>query len=51
MLALSDDIDSVCLVRECRELEDKFGTHFTTVLLNKKDVGCLKRLMLIESNF
>ena len=35
MLALCDDADSICLVRECRELEERFGTHFTNVILNK----------------
>ena len=29
---MCDDADSICLVRECRELEEHFGTHFT---LNK----------------
>ena len=35
MLALCDDADSICLVRECRELEERFGTHFTNDILNK----------------
>ena len=35
MLALCDDADSIPLVRECRELEERFGTHFTNVILNK----------------
>ena len=34
MLALSDDVDSVCLVRECRELEEWFGTSYTEDILN-----------------
>ena len=29
LLALSDDTASLCLVRECKELEEVFGTHFT----------------------
>ncbi len=29
LFALSDDVDSLCLVRECRALEEEFGTHFT----------------------
>ena len=29
VLALSQDINSLCLVKECRELEEGFGTHFT----------------------
>lgn len=31
--ALSDDVESLCLVRECRELEEGFGTSFTDELL------------------
>ena len=30
---LSDDVESLCLLimKECRELEEPFGTHFTVV--------------------
>ena len=31
---LSDDTASICLVRECRELEAVFGTHFTQEILS-----------------
>ena len=31
LLAMCDDVESICLVRECRELEKHFGTKFTTV--------------------
>ena len=31
--ALSDDVDSVCLVRECRDLEQFFSTDYTSALL------------------
>ena len=34
LLALSDDTASICLVRECRELEEVFGTHFTQEILS-----------------
>ena len=27
--SLSDDVDSLCLVKECRELETNYGTNFT----------------------
>ena len=29
MLALCDEVESICLVRECREMEECFRTHFT----------------------
>ena len=38
-LSLSDDISSICLVRECRELEQYFGTDFASALLTQ-DAGC-----------
>ena len=34
VLSLSDDIDSLCLVRECRELEEEFGTDLTNGIIN-----------------
>ena len=34
LLALSDDTASICLVRECRELEEVFRTHFTQEILS-----------------
>ncbi len=36
MRSLTDDVDSLCLVRECRELEEAFGTRFTEVLLQEE---------------
>ena len=30
---LMDDVDSVCLVRECRELEKRLGVGFTDEIL------------------
>ena len=26
MLAMCDDVESICLVRECREMEEQFGS-------------------------
>ncbi len=31
--SMVDDVDSLCLVRQCRELEESFGTHFTDKIL------------------
>ncbi len=33
MRELSDDVESLFLVHECRELEEGFGTSFTDLLL------------------
>ena len=33
--AFSDDIESLCLVKECRELEEVFGLHLTDSLLER----------------
>jgi len=30
--SMSDDIESLCLVRDCRELEETFGTHYDEIL-------------------
>ena len=38
VLALSQDINSVCLVKECRELEEGFGTHLTDDILARREV-------------
>ena len=38
VFALSQDIDSLCLVKECRELEEGFGTHFTDDILARREV-------------
>lgn len=29
MESVVDDVGLLCLVKECRELEERFGTHFT----------------------
>ena len=31
--SMVDDVDSLCLVREHRELEESFGAHFTDKIL------------------
>ena len=33
LTSLSDDIDSVCLIRECRDLEEYFKTNFVSAIL------------------
>ena len=38
VLALSQNINSLCLVKECRELEEGFGTHFTDDILARREV-------------
>ena len=35
VLALCDDFDPSCLVRECRELEEEFGIGFTDDIINR----------------
>ena len=37
MKSLSDDPKSLCLVKECRELESHFDTVFTTEILIDAD--------------
>ena len=36
VLSLCDDFDSLCLVHECRELEEVHSTGFTDAIVNKK---------------
>ena len=38
VLALCSDVDSLCLVRECSDLEESFGAYFTEMITSK--VGC-----------
>ena len=40
MSSLVDDVDSVCLVKECRELETEYGTSFTNSVLADADTVC-----------
>ena len=39
VLACSDDVNSLCVVKECRELEEHFGTHFTSDILEGRDLS------------
>ena len=43
VLALCNEVDSICLVRECRELEESFGTHFTEAITSKNSC-CLRQM-------
>ena len=40
--SMSDDIESLYLVRECRELEETFGTHCTDEILCDGDAVSLQ---------
>ena len=35
MEALCDDAESICLVKECRELEEAFGTHYSDTIMRR----------------
>ena len=45
VLALSQDVNSLCLVKECRELEEGFGTHFTDEILARGETTICMREM------
>lgn len=34
MESMVDDVSSLCLVKEYRELEERFGTHFTERIIS-----------------
>ena len=36
---LLDDVSSMCLVRECRELEEYFGTSATDSILHRSETS------------
>ena len=36
----SDDIDSICLIRECRDLEQHFHSNFTEAILQREADTC-----------
>ena len=40
LASLSDDIDSVCLIRECRDLEQHFHSNFTEAILQREADTC-----------
>ena len=52
LLALCDDVESICLVRECREMEEHFGTHFTSDIIKKETTCSLKEMkkIIIEAD-
>lgn len=35
--SMSDDVESLCLVRECQEFEETFQTHYTDKILGCGD--------------
>ena len=35
--SLADDVESVTLVRECREMEEAYGTHYTEAVLRAEE--------------
>ena len=35
--AMVDDVEALCLVRECRELEERYNSNFTSQILNAKE--------------
>ena len=41
---MKDEVESICLVRECREMEESFGTQFTMDTMKKKDVYSFKEM-------
>ena len=43
VLALCNEVDSICLVRECRELEESFGTRFTEAI-TCTNLCCLREM-------
>ena len=56
LLSMSHDMDSICLVRECRELEG-FATHFTEDIISsiacsykemKKDIMSIDKRNRLE---
>ena len=44
LLALCDEIESTCLVRECRDMEEWFGTHFTNDIIKRKITCSFKEM-------
>ena len=43
LVSMGDDVEALCLVKECRELERAFGTKFTKKLLKDGGDGVSKR--------
>ena len=42
-MTMGDDVEALCLVKECRELERDFGTKFTEKLLKDGGDGVSKQ--------
>ena len=40
LASLSDDLDSICLIRECRDLDNYFLSDFTSVILQREVDTC-----------
>ena len=44
---LVDDVGLLCLVNECREIEERFGTHFTEEILSgEADLNTMKEVVI-----
>ena len=43
LVSMGDDMDVLCLVKECRELEKAFGTNVTDNLLEDGNEGVSKQ--------
>ena len=39
-----DDVESLCVIRGCRELENYFGTNFTDTVLFDANAVCLRTI-------
>ncbi len=44
MRVLVDDVESLCLVKECCELEESLGTCFTDELLGGAEQVCMREV-------
>ena len=44
MRSLVDNVESLCLVKECRELETHYGTNFTVTVLVDADATSLQTI-------
>ena len=43
LLALCDDVDPLCLVKECKEMEKWFGSNFTDIILSRS-LGSIREM-------
>ena len=44
--ALCDDVESMCLVKECRELEESFGTRHVEAVI-RRNAAAVKEMEII----